>query len=382
MMSSIIIIVYLTLLILVGNDPKSRIMLDDMLFPVFNALAAIGLLFAAFRSEIYGRRVRLAWTFLFIGQLSFMLGDITWAALELVLHQEPIASVADVFYLLYYPLFALGILLLPAVPLTHKESHKLLLDTGIVMISAILVFWAFLIMPTIAANKEYTLVLMVSLAYPVMDLILFFALLQLLFRTRQSAKQGPLLLLSVGIAIQIITDATYLLQSLQETYATGNLLDLGWLASYAFAGLAGVLQGDTSKLDSNDSSNKIESRGEQFVWFSYFPYLCAAAAYIMLIWSRYHLTDSFSAFSWGIGIIIGLVILRQVVALNENAHLYNEAKVEIDERKRAEKLLMQSEERYRDVFEAAPDVIFTISSKDATITSLNPARIPINLLSF
>ncbi|MDD2754857.1 MAG: response regulator [Methanothrix sp.] len=372
-MSAIIVIMYLALLILVGDDPKSRIMLDDMLFPVFNALAAIGLLYAAFRSEIYGRRVRLAWTFLFMGQLSFMLGDITWAALELVLHQEPIASVADVFYLLYYPLFALGILLLPAVPLTHKESHKLLLDTGIVMISAILIFWAFLIEPTIAAKKEYSLVLMVSLAYPVMDLILFFALLQLLFRTCQSAKQGPLLLLSVGIAIQIITDATYLLQSLQETYATGNLLDLGWLASYAFAGLAGVLQAETSKPDSNDSCNEIELSGKQFVWLSYFPYFCAAAAYIMLIWSRYHLTDSFSAFSWGIGIIIGLVILRQVVALNENVHLYNEAKMEIDERKRAEKLLMQSEERYRDVFETAPDVIFTISSKDATITSLNPA---------
>ena len=93
----------------------------------------------------------------------------------------------------------------------------------------------------------------------------------------------------------------------------------------------------------------------------------------MLIWSRYHLPDSFSAFSWGIGAIIGLVILRQVVALDENVNLYKAAQMEIDERKRAEVRLRQSEERYRDVFEAAPDVIFTISSKDATFTSLNPA---------
>ena len=103
MLSATIVIMYLALLILVGNDTASRVTLDDLLFPEFNGLAAIGLLYAAFRSEIYGRRVRLAWTFLFMGQLSFMLGDITWAALELVLHQEPIASVADVFYLLYYP---------------------------------------------------------------------------------------------------------------------------------------------------------------------------------------------------------------------------------------------------------------------------------------
>ncbi|MCX6678380.1 MAG: response regulator [Methanothrix sp.] len=373
MLAAIIVILYLALLILFRNDPVFRVTIDDLLFPVINGLAAVGLLYAAFRSEIYGRRARIAWTFLFAGQLSFTLGDITWAVLELGFHQEPIASVADGFYLMFYPLFAIGILLLPAVSLTHKEHFKLLLDTGIVMISAVLVFWAFLIEPTIAANKDDTLALVISLAYPVMDLILFFALLQLLFRRRMSAKQGPLWLLSVGIAAGIVTDVVYFSQSLLGTYTTGNLLDLGWLASYAFIGLAGVLQADTSKLGPNSPSNEIESRREQFAWLAYFPYLCAGAAYLMLIWSRYHLSDSFSVFSWGIGAIIGLVILRQVVALDENVHLYKAAKMEIDERKRAEKLLRQSEERYREVFETAPDVIFTISSKDATITSLNPA---------
>ena len=372
MLAAIIVIGYLVLLVLLRNDPVLRVTLNDLLFPVFNGLATVGLLYAAFRSEIYGRRARIAWTFLFVGQLSFALGDITWAVLELGLHQEPIASVADGFYLMFYPLFAIGILLLPAVSLTRKEYLKFLLDTGIVMISAVLVFWAFLIEPTIAANKEDTLVLAISLAYPVMDLILFLALLQLLFRRLRSAEQGPILLLSVGVAAGIVTDVVYLMQSLQGTYTTGNLLDLGWLMSYAFIGLAGVLQADTGKLDPFPSY-EIESHREQFAWLTYFPYICAAAAYLMLIWSRNHLPDSFSAFSWGIGGIIGLVILRQIVALDENVHLYKVAQMENDERKRTEELLLQSEERYREVFEVAPDAIFTISSKDATITSLNPA---------
>ncbi|MHB8119389.1 MAG: PAS domain-containing hybrid sensor histidine kinase/response regulator [Methanothrix sp.] len=373
LLAAVIVIVYLALLILFRNDPVFRVTLNDLLFPVFNGLAAVSLLYAAFRSEIYGRRARIAWTFLFLGQLSFTLGDITWAVLELGLHQEPIASASDGFYLMFYPLFAIGILLLPIVPLTRKENLKLLLDTGIVMISAVLVFWAFLIGPTVAANKEDTLVLAISLAYPVMDLILFFALLQLLFRRLRSAEQRPLLLLAVGIVIGIVTDVVYLSQSLQETYATGNFLDLGWLVSYAFIGLAGVLQADICKLDPSNRSHETVPRREQFAGLTYFPYICAVAAYLMLIWSRYYLPDSFSAFSWGIGIIIGLVILRQIVALDENVHLYKAAQMEIDERKRAEVLLRQSEERYRDVFEASPDVICTVSSKDATFTSLNPA---------
>ena len=211
-----------------------------------------------------------------------------------------------------------------------------MLDTGIVMVSAVLVFWAFLIEPLLRANREDTLALAIYLAYPVMDLILFFALLQLLFRRLRSEVERPLLLLSVGIAVGIITDVVYFMQSLQETYTEGNFLDMGWVVSYSFIGLAGVLQADSCKPGTSNPSFKNELRIQQFAALTYLPYICAGSAYLMLIWSRYNLPDSFSAYSWGMGVIIGFVILRQVVALDENMHLYQAAQKEIDERKRAE----------------------------------------------
>ena len=364
---------YLSLIVFFRNDQELRIIISDLLFPVFNALATVGLIYAARSTKIFGRRIHIAWTIMAVAQLSFTLGDIAWTVLEVGFHEEPFPSVADGLYLLCYPLFAAGIFLLPAKPLNRDELLKLLLDTGIVMSSTVLVFWAFLIEPLIVANKEDTLTLAITLAYPVMGLILFFGLLQLLFRRLNSAGQGPLLLLSAGIVAGIFTNVAYLLQSLQGTYESGNFLDMGWLINYAFIGLGGVLQANTRTFDPSKSTYQFEIRRGQFGWLTYLPYFFAAGGYLMLIWSRYHLGNSFSAFSWGVGSIIGLVILRQVVAFNENVRLYKTAQNEIDERKLAEQRLRRSEESYRTVFEVAPEVIFTLSSKDATITSLNPA---------
>src|SRR5688572_15932255 len=54
--------------------------------------------------------IRRAWLILGWSFFMFLLGNLVWAYLELVLRVEPFPSLADVFYLAFYPLGLWGLL--------------------------------------------------------------------------------------------------------------------------------------------------------------------------------------------------------------------------------------------------------------------------------
>lgn len=334
-LAAVIILVTVANPILLRDNPELLTITSDSWTVLINFLATLGLIYGAYNSR-YDKNTRRAWSVLALAQSLYTIGDIIWWVLEVGLHESPFPSLADGPYLAFYPIFALGILLLPKVPLTSSEKLKVMLDTGIVMIASVILFWVLLIAPTIESNiQEDPLTWTLAVAYPVADLVQLFALIELLFRRLKSVRLLPIMLLVASTAIQIATNFVFMNQSLQGTYVSGGLLDTGWIVSYLLTGLAGVSQAGSRKFDL--SSGVIESETVQFTWPLYVPYICAGATYALLIWSYDHpMPVSFQALSWAVGGIIGLIVVRQIVALDENVRLY-EAKVQENaERKRAE----------------------------------------------
>ena len=329
-----LVLVSLAISILFGGELRTAV--SDGLAILVDSLAALALFYAARRSAICGRQVRLAWTFLTIGLIVHTLGDIMWMITEVVRHQSPLFSLADGPFLAQYPIFIIGILLLPSVSLTSSERLKVMLDEGIVVIASVIMFWVLSIAPTIESNAGTDIgTQILSVAYPVMDLMLLFALIELLFRRIKSRRLGPVMLLIIGTAVMIGTDFLYTSQSLQNIYDSGGLLDTGWIVAYSLFGLAGVRQANSfNHRPTSSASPDTLSHTSGFIEISmqftepyYLPYFCAGVTYVLLIWSYNHpLPVSTFYLSWGVGGIIGLIVIRQIVALRENESLCSASK--------------------------------------------------------
>ena len=328
------------------NDQDANTDFTDIATFLVNGLVTLALFYGALLSYFYRRRVYSAWLILAIATFCFTIGDFIFAYVEVVLNEDPFLSLANYFFLAYYPLFLLGIFSLPAIKFAYSERFKMMLDTGIIMVAAILVFWSLIIGPAIQEpGNSDLLAIFLSIAIPVGDLILLFSVLELLFKRIYQNERTPLLFLAGGMISLIVTDCIYFRLSWEDAYAAGGLLDLGWPLAYILIGLAGMSQADAVSKGSLLPVEDVQPRYGQLTWPLYLPYICAAGAFALLIWSHDHSIGlSFSVLSWAVAIIVGLVVVRQILVLNENVKLYHEAERDIRERKRAQQEIIRLNE--------------------------------------
>jgi signal transduction histidine kinase/DNA-binding response OmpR family regulator len=395
------------------EDPELNSIFSDLSSAFINGLGTLCLLYAAIVSRHYDKRLYYGWLLLFLSQASFSLGDVFFAYYDLILKQSTSPSIADIFYLLAYPLFLASILSLPSADFKASERIKLLLDTGIVLISAILIYWALLIEPTIEQNLGTDpLTMFLAVAYPIGDLILLFALIELLFRRRRNLGKNPFVFLGLFCAGNIFADAIYMSESMAGTYVSGEPQDMIWIFSYLMIGLAGISHVNNLRTGLYSAKTEQNHHYGDEIWPIYLPYFCAAFAFFMLVYSYNHpISVPFNILGVSVGVIVSMVIARQVLVLRENVALYREAQKEIAERKEmqiqvirlneelerrveertsqldatnkdlqkqiserqmAEDALKDSERRLTDIINFLPDATFVIN-RDGVVISWNRA---------
>jgi signal transduction histidine kinase len=180
----------------------------------------------------------MAWYLIAAGQLLFSIGDVYSFYHEWVLKTElPFPSVADGFYLVFYPMLAAGLLLLVRGRAPGRDAASLI-DATIITIGIGLLSWVFLIGPYVRLPDLSLPQRLVSIAYPLGDLLLL-AVAVRLWRTGGSGALASRLLI-LGLFVLTAVDTVYSLSLLNGGWQIGGPVDAGWILYYLALGLAAL----------------------------------------------------------------------------------------------------------------------------------------------
>ncbi|MGQ0535305.1 MAG: sensor histidine kinase [Methanobacteriota archaeon] len=215
----------------------------DLTLVALPAFAGIAALLASRAQESAGSR--RAWALLGAACVSWAAGGAVWAYYELVLGVDvPFPSAADVGYLAFIPLAAAALVLLPGAPDRAAGRGRVLLDGLTLACSVLIVSWAFVLGPAYRAESASVLSKAIGLAYPAGDVVLATVALFAIHRSAGAARETSFLL-CLGLLALAVADSAFAVLTLQGGYATGTLVDAGWVFGFLLVSAAAIRGGRT-----------------------------------------------------------------------------------------------------------------------------------------
>jgi hypothetical protein len=182
---------------------------------------------------------RVAWIVIAMGMATFAAGDITYDVLTDILHEvNPFPSVADAFYLVTYLLLASGLVLMVRSRRLRDGEGGAGLDALIVTAGLGALSWIYLIQPYVHDANMTWFTKVISIAYPLGDILLLCVLMRLLFGGGTRSTSVRLLVLgTVGV---LVADCVYGWIQLHGLWKVGGPTDLGWVLFYVCWGAAAL----------------------------------------------------------------------------------------------------------------------------------------------
>jgi diguanylate cyclase (GGDEF)-like protein/PAS domain S-box-containing protein len=181
---------------------------------------------------------RAPWLLLAAANLSFAVGQQSFLVLTEVVHQTvPFPSFVDLFYLVTYPLYAVGL----AIFIRRRSAghdRRSLLDALTLTLGLALLSWVFLILPYVNNATLTWLQKAVAIAYPLGDVLVLAMLARLLAPGTWRARS--LQLLTLGCLGLLGSDVGFGLAQLYGSFRLGTYIDFGWAVFYAAWGAAAL----------------------------------------------------------------------------------------------------------------------------------------------
>ncbi len=255
-------------------------------------------------------QLRRAWALLAASALSWGLGEVVWSVYEVWLNVAvPFPSAADIGFLGAIPLAIAGVLSFSHTPRGTATGIRQWLDRAIVALSLVFVAWGLGLGQVFYSSGSTLETRLIGLAYPVGD-ILIGTILILGIRRATDETYGRLLLLLGGLAANALSDSTFALLTAEGNYATGSLLDAGWVVGYLMVALAAIWPSEAR--DRTREEKPID------VWQLALPWTAVLAAGVTAVARAFagHPLDVFLTVLTGV--LAVLLMVSQVMAHQES----------------------------------------------------------------
>ncbi len=268
---------------------------------------------------------------------------------------------------LFYTVFGIGVLIFPRRPSSVAETSRLLLEFGFLLLAVALFFWSFANTPFLLHGEISSFDLRYSFVFPVVDLMAIWQIHKFLSpweHNRQIPARVPLL---VGFSILFLSDTLFSYKLLTGGAFNENIVQGLWVVGRALLATAGLFQARywLSQAGHPILQLTLHHSVRAAIWSSLFPYLWAIATYGLLIFN-YHAgyLSNFEILTWGVGLILLIVIARQIFSQFEITRLLEQLE------KSNLKLEEHVSQRTQELETLNHKLLAEISSKDQAMEAL------------
>jgi diguanylate cyclase (GGDEF)-like protein len=209
----------------------------------------------------YRPQASAAWHLMAAGQGLWVVADAIFDWQKDVLHTDVFPSIADAFYLLGYPVFAVSLVLLVKGRRGTRRDLGLLLDTATVTAGLSLLSWILIARPTIESMNNSLGAAAVAAAYPAMDILLVGAMVRLV--SSPGGRSPAFRYLLSALLLLVAADT---LSAAFDLYSTNEFagVDYLWLFSYVAWGAA-ALHPSMTEISNPVIAPEVQFRGSRLV---------------------------------------------------------------------------------------------------------------------
>ncbi|MFF1731048.1 putative bifunctional diguanylate cyclase/phosphodiesterase [Streptomyces sp. NPDC058247] len=338
-----------------GSDRLALFMGD------FGLSAAAGV--AAVSNFAYARsrrsRFRPAWILFAASSAMASLGNGVWGWYEVVLQRPvPTPSLADLFFLCFAPPAIVGLLVLAKRPFTKAGWICLALDSWLIAGSLITLSWSLALEHAARYEGQSVTRTALSLAYPLLDIVLVSMVLALHFR-RSPGNRTAVNTAIGALALTVMCDALFTSPLLHASYRSGEILDAGWFAGSLLLACAPWVGPKGAEADGVPAFARYQvTRPISGSLGALTPYLAAAVCTLGILYNIFsgHSVDRVVLFT-ACTVVLALVV-RQGIMLLDNITLTQE--------------LAQKENHFRSLVQGSSDVIM-IAAPNGILRYVSPA---------